>query len=144
MGHKVHPLGWRIGYIKSWVSTAFHDKRQYGSAVAKDAAIRDFVTHALRGIPVGNIFITHIEGGFKIAIHSSRVSLVLGKAGENIAKLEKDLVSKFRTKFVLEVKEVKSPETHAALVADNVARQIERRLPYRRVIKAALQKAMEK
>jgi len=98
----------------------------------------------LRGIPVGNIYITHSDSGIRVAIHTSKVSLVLGKNGEQQALLEKQLANKFGETIKTDVKEIKNPDTHAAIIADSVARQIERRLPYRRVIKQALQKAMEK
>lgn len=109
-----------------------------------DILIRDFVKKFLKGIPVGNIYITHSDSGIRVAIHTSKVSLVLGKNGEQQALLEKQLSDKFGDTIKVDVKEIKNPDTHATIVADSIARQIERRLPYRRVIKQTIQKAMEK
>lgn len=144
MGHKVSPTSWRIGYIKNWKSVGYFDKKEYVSKVSSDALIRDAVIGALKGIPLGNIFIAHEEKNIRVTIYSSRTTLVLGKSGENITKLEKNLVIQFQEKFIIEVKEVKNPETYAALIADSIARQIERRLPYRRVIKQTITKSLEK
>ena len=106
--------------------------------------IRDFVKNFLRGIPVGNIYITHSDSGIRVAVHTSKVSLVLGKNGEQQMKLEAELLRTFGQVIKVDVKEIKNPDTHAAIIADSIARQIERRLPYRRVIKQALAKAIEK
>lgn len=82
--------------------------------------------------------------GLRVVIYTSRTALVLGKNGENLTKLQKKLVTLYGKKVQVDVKEIKNPDIHSTLVADSIARQIERRLPYRRVIKQAIAKAMEK
>ena len=144
MGHKVSPIAWRIGYSKTWSSTGYYDKADYSAGVTLDVMIRDFIQKELTGLPIGNIYITHSDTGLRIAIHTSRVSLVLGKSGENIDSLQKKIETKFQSKASIDVKEIKNPDAHAVIIADSIARQIERRLPYRRVIKQAIQRAMEK
>ncbi len=88
--------------------------------------------------------IAHSDTGLRVVIYTSRTALVLGKNGENMTKLQKKLHALFEKKVHVDVKEIKNPDVHATLIGDNIARQIERRLPYRRVIKQAIMKAMEK
>lgn len=144
MGHKVSPLAFRIGYIKTWKSTGYYNKKDYGQKITSDVRLRIFVQKFLTGIPVGNIFINHMDGETTVTIYTAKTALVLGKNDENKEKLEQEIAAKFSGKFVIEVKEVKKPELSASLVADSIARQIEKKLPYRRVVKNALSKTMEK
>jgi small subunit ribosomal protein S3 len=144
MGHKVSPLAFRIGYIKTWKSTGYYDKKDYGKKISSDVQLRVYIQKFLTGIPVGNVFISHTNSVTTVTIYTSKTALVLGKNDENKVKLEQEIASNFAGTFVIEVKEVKKPELSAALVADSIARQIEKKLPYRRVIKNAISKTMEK
>lgn len=144
MGHKVSPLAFRIGYIKTWKTSAYFDKKNYSSKVSGDVEIRNFVKNFLKWIPVGNVFINYTNQSTNIVIYTSKVALVLGKNWENIGKLEELLVKNYSMKFSIDVKEIKKPELNAFIVADMVARQIEKKLPYRRVVKNAIQKTIEK
>lgn len=144
MGHKVSPLAFRIGYIKTWKSTGYFNKKDYGKNTSSDVLLRIFVQKFLTGIPVGNIFISHTNSETTITIYTAKTALVLGKNDENKERLEREITAGFPGKFIIEVKEVKKPELSAALVADSIARQIEKKLPYRRVIKNAISKTMEK
>lgn len=144
MGHKVSPLAFRIGYIKTWKTTGYYGRRDYGKNVALDVQLRIFVQKFLTGIPIGNIFISRTAAEISVVIYTSKISFVLGKEGENVAKLEAQLVKKFGGKFAIEVKEVKKPELSSSLVADAIARQIEKKMPYRRVVKNSISKTMEK
>ncbi|MBP8017172.1 30S ribosomal protein S3 [Candidatus Gracilibacteria bacterium] len=144
MGHKVNPLAFRIGYIKTWKTSGYFGKKDYTQKVSDDTKIRSFIEKTLVGIPVGNIFINYSNDFINIVIYTSKVSLILGKNGENITKLEEDLKKKFNLKFGVDVKEIKKPELSAPLVADSIARQVEKKLPYRRVIKNIVAKTMEK
>lgn len=146
MGHKVSPLAFRIGYIKTWRTNGYYSRKDYAENVAADVAIRLFVRKSLKGIPVANIFLSHqANGDVTVAIYTSKVALVLGKDDENLTKLSADLAKRFTGRaFNIEVKEVKKPELSAALVADSIARQIEKRMPYRRVAKNAISRTLEK
>lgn len=86
----------------------------------------------------------HTDAGMKVSIYTSRTALILGKNGESIEKLSKQLALICEHAVQIDVKEIKNPDVHATLVGDSIGRQIERRLPYRRVIKQAIAKAMEK
>ena len=106
--------------------------------------IREAIRKSFKGLPVGHITITHSDAGMKVAIYTSRTALILGKNGESITLLQKKLALICGHAVQIDVKEVKNPDIHATLVGDSIGRQIERRLPYRRVIKQAIAKAMEK
>lgn len=144
MGHKVSPIAFRIGYIKSWRSTGYADRKNYGAKVSFDVQVRIFIQKALMGMPIGGVYLNHEDGIVKAIIYTSKVSIVMGKDEENVAKLVASLEKRFGSKFAIEVREVKKPELSAAIVADSIARQIERKLPYRRVIKMAVARSMEK
>jgi small subunit ribosomal protein S3 len=145
MGHKVSPLAFRLGYIKTWRTTGYYSRKEYAENVSADIAVRLFVRDALKGIPVANVFLSHDSNrSISVAIYTAKVALVLGKDDENITKLTEGLTKKFGRPFQVEVKEVKKPELSAALVADSIARQIEKRMPYRRVVKNAISRSMEK
>jgi len=144
MGHKVSPLAFRLGYIKTWKTSGFYQKKDYGSKVSVDVQIRIFVEKFLKGIPLANVFINHTTSETAIVIYTAKTALVLGKDDSNVAKLQEELVRKFGGTYSIEVKEVKKPELSAAIVADSIARQIEKKLPYRRAVKNSIVKTMEK
>ncbi len=144
MWHKVNPLAFRIWYIKTWKTSGYFWKKDYTQKVSDDTKIRSFIEKTLVWIPVGNIFINYSNDFINIVIYTSKVSLILWKNWENITKLEEDLKKKFNLKFWVDVKEIKKPELSAPLVADSIARQVEKKLPYRRVIKNIVAKTMEK
>jgi len=137
-------LAFRIGYIKSWKSIAYCDKADYKKQISEDVQIRLLLKKLLAGVPVANIFINYQNGTATVTIYSSKLSLVLGKDDENLIRMTNELKKAFVKEFNIEVKEVKKPELSAALVADNIARQIEKKMPYRRVVKNAIVRTMEK
>ncbi|MCK9272617.1 30S ribosomal protein S3 [Candidatus Gracilibacteria bacterium] len=144
MGHKVSPMAFRIGYIKTWKTSGYFDKKIYAGKVSSDVLLRNFVIKFLTGIPIGNVFINYSNEHTNLVIYTTKTALVLGKNGENIEKLEKELTEEFGQKFKIDVKEIKKPELSASTVADMIARQIEKKLPYRRVVKNAISKTIEK
>lgn len=144
MWHKVSPMAFRIWYIKTWKTSWYFDKKIYAGKVSRDVELRNFVGKFLTWIPIWNIFINYTNAHINVVIYTSKVALVLWKNDENISNLEKELVKKYDAKFNIDVKEIKKPELSASTVADAVARQIEKKLPYRRVIKNVISKTMEK
>lgn len=146
MWHKVSPLAFRIGYIKTWRSNGYYDKKSYAENVAADVAVRTLATKHFKNLPVGNIFIAHSgNNALTISVYTSRTALILGNNDENIDALKAKLTLAFpQYSFTLEVKEIKKPELSAQIVADSIARQMEKKMPYRRVIKNAMAKTMEK
>ncbi|NRH21389.1 30S ribosomal protein S3 [Candidatus Gracilibacteria bacterium] len=146
MGHKVSPLAFRIGYIKTWRSNGYYDRKSYGQNVSQDVAIRSMVMKHFKNLPIGNLFINH-SGNQEVAItvYTSRTALILGNNDENVTAIKDKLAKEFiEYTFTIDVKEVKKPELSAPIVADSIARQLEKKMPYRRVIKNAIAKTLEK
>lgn len=145
MWHKVSPISFRIPLIKSWKSSWYADKGDYKDSVQSDIKIRDFLNAELNWMQVGDIKIYKTnDGKYIVDIFTAKAALVNGETGENVPALIAKLTKKFKADFEVNVKEIKTPETNAVLVADNIARQIEKRMPYKRVIKQAIQRANEK
>lgn len=144
MWHKVSPIAFRLPYIVNWKSSWYGDKKQYKDALLHDIKVRELLDKQLTGIPVWDILMSKNEESVVIDIFTSKASLILGKTGEQVEEMKTKLQNKFGGKFVINVKEIKQPDTNAKIVGFSIANQIEKRMPYKRAIKQALQKAMEK
>ncbi len=144
MWHKVSPIAFRIWYIKTWKTSGYFWKKEYTKKLEENLKIKFFIQKFLVWIPVGNIFINYTNDLINIVIYTSKVALIFWKNWENLVKLEEWLKKEFNLKFAIDIKEIKKPELSAALVADSIARQIEKKLPYRRVIKNTISKTIEK
>lgn len=144
MWHKVSPIAFRIPYIKTWKSSWFAGKRDYSKYLGIDLKVRTILKKQLTGIPLGDIFVSRDQDALNIDIYTSKAALVLGKTGENLETLQ-DFVSKQTgLKAVINVKEIRKPDLNAKIVGYMVANQMEKRMPYKRAIKQAIAKAMEK
>ena len=143
MGHKVSPLAFRIGFIKSWKVNGFYGRRDYARLVARDSQILSTLRRELKGLPIGQITTSRTDGLVRVVVYTSKIAFVAGKENENVNRLTDILITKFNEKFEIEVREVKKPDASATLVADGIARQIEKKLPYRRAMKQAIERAME-
>lgn len=145
MWHKVSPISFRIPLIKTWKSSWYAEKGNYKDAVQSDIKIRDFLNAELNWMQVGDIKIYKTtDNKFIVDVFTAKTALVTGENGDNVSALIAKLTKKFGFAFEVNVKEIKTPETNAVLVADSIARQIEKRMPYKRVIKQAIQRATEK
>ena len=144
MWHKVSPISFRIPYILNWKSSWYGDKKAYKNILWDDIKIREILSAELTGIPIGDILISKDQESVIIDVFTSKASLILGKTGENVENIKTKLQNKIGGKFVINVKEIKQPDINAKIVAFSIANQIEKRMPYKRAIKQALQKAMEK
>lgn len=144
MWHKVSPIAFRIPYILNWKSSWYGDKKSYKDSLSLDIKVREILKKELSGIPVGDVLITKSAESVSIDIYTSKASLILGKTGENVEEMKQKLHNKLGEKFVINVKEVKQPDTNAKIVAFGISNQIEKRMPYKRAIKQAIAKAMEK
>lgn len=144
MWHKVSPIAFRLPYIVNWKSSWYGDKKQYKDVLLHDIKVRELLDKQLTGIPVWDILMSKNEESVVIDIFTSKASLILGKTGEQVEEMKTKLQNKFGGKFVINVKEIKQPDTNAKIVGFSIANQIEKRMPYKRAIKQALQKAMEK
>lgn len=144
MGHKVNPIAFRIPYIKTWKSTWYEDKKTYKDSLSLDVKARTILSKELTGIPLGDILVARNSDLIEVVVYTAKASLILGKTTENKDRLETLLTRKLWTKVSLEIRDVKNPDINAKIVWFNVANQIEKRMPYKRAIKQAIQKTMEK
>jgi len=144
MWHKVSPISFRIPYIVNWKSSWFGDSKTYKHSLALDIKARQILEKELTWIPLGDILISKTQESVIVDIFTSKASLILGKTGENVENIKLKLQNKLGGTFVINVKEIKQPDLNAKIVAFSIANQIEKRMPYKRAIKQALAKAMEK
>ncbi len=144
MWHKVSPIAFRIPYILNWKSSWYGDKKDYKDSLAMDLRIREILATELTGIPIGDVLISRTQESVIIDVFTSKASLILGKTGENVERIQTKLTNKIGGKFVINVKEIKQPDLNAKIVAYSISNQIEKRMPYKRAIKQAISKAMEK
>lgn len=149
MSHNVHPYSHRLGIIRDWKSRWFGDKDKYRKFLRSDVMIREFLDKRLKGNFVSVIEIERGEKTLKVIIETSRPGSIIGRNGEGATKLKDDLL-KFMNKHdllfgedvKLDIKEVRSPESNAAIVAIMIAEGLEKRMPFRRVMKQTVEKVM--
>ncbi|OIP75429.1 30S ribosomal protein S3 [bacterium (Candidatus Gribaldobacteria) CG_4_9_14_3_um_filter_36_15] len=146
MSHKVHPKVYRIKEMKDWFSRGFYGKN-FPRYLEEDFKIREFLMEKLKEASIENVEIERSLSAVKIIIKTSRPALVIGRGGEVVEKLKKDLVKKLQIKegkreMKIEIQEVKSPWFSANICAQWIAQQIKRRVQFRRVMKMALSKIM--
>lgn len=137
MGHKVHPYGFRLGYNKNWKSRWFSDKK-YAEYVFEDSKLRKYVKTKLFHAGISKIEIERAADKIRLILFTARPGIVIGRKGVEIEKLREELKGKFGREFVIEVNEIRRPETDAQLVAESIAQQLERRVAFRRAIKKTL------
>lgn len=149
MSHTVHPYAHRLGIIRDWKSRWFGSRDKYREFLRGDIAIREFLNKRLRGMHVAGVEIERDEKLFRIVIKTSRPGLVIGRNGEGITRLRSDILKEIRRaklpvpeEFKIDIEEIKNAEGNAGIVAGMVAEGLERRLPFRRVIKQAIEKVM--
>lgn len=144
MGQKVNPHGFRVGVIKDWDTTWYADKGLYSEYLIEDRAIRKFIKKELYHAGISRITIER-KGDDKttLTITTAKPGIVIGRQGSGIAELKKKLTKEFGKNFFINVNEVKSPDTDAQLVAENIAAQLERRISFRRAMKQAMSRAMK-
>jgi small subunit ribosomal protein S3 len=137
LGHKVHPYGFRLGYNKNWKSRWFSDKK-YAEYVFEDSRLRKYVKEKLFHAGISKIEIERAADKVRLILFTARPGIVIGRKGVEIEKLRAELKGKFGREFVIEVNEIRRPETDAQLVAESIAQQLERRVAFRRAIKKTL------
>ena len=142
MGQKVHPYGFRLGYNKNWLSR-WYSKSNYPKYVYEDKQIRKFVKEKLYHAGISKIEIERAADKVRLLIYTARPGIVIGRKGVEIEKLRQELKKKFNYDIVIEVNEIRRPETDAQLVAENVALQLERRVAFRRAMKRSISLAQK-
>ncbi|MGE5894240.1 MAG: 30S ribosomal protein S3 [bacterium] len=141
MGQKTHPIGNRIGIVKSWDSKWFL-KQQYADALHEDLNIRKYIKNKLYHAGVAKIEIERTGDKIRIHIHTARPGIIIGKKGAEVEKLKKDIEYLTGKQVQIDIKEIRKPELDAQLVAENMALQIEKRVAFRRAMKKAVTSAM--
>lgn len=144
MWHKVSPQAFRIPYLKNWTSTWYADKKEYAQMLMVDTIIRAILKQDFKNVPVWDIVIWRKDKEVLVTIYTSKASLVLWQTWENLTVIENKLSKATFSVVKITVKEVKSPELNAKIVGFNITSQIEKRMPYKKAIKQAMAKAMEK
>jgi small subunit ribosomal protein S3 len=141
MGHKVNPIGLRLGINRTWNSRWYAD-RDYGDLLHEDLRIRDFLEKRLQNAGLSKIVIERPAKKARVTIHTARPGVVIGKKGADIERLRTALGQMTNSDVNLNIVEIRKPEIDARLVADNIAQQLERRVAFRRAMKRAVQSAM--
>ena len=142
MGQKVNPHGLRVGVIKDWDSRWYAREDKVGDLIVEDYKIREYLKKTLYSAGVPKIEIERDNAKVKIYIHCARPGVVIGKGGAEIEKLRQDMEKRIGKPVALSIVEVKSPDTNAQLVAENIAAQLEKRIGFRRAMKNAMSRAM--
>ena len=141
MGHKVKPIGLRVGINRTWDSRWYAD-RNYGDLLHKDLELRNHLMERLKPAGISRVVIERPAGRARVTIYAGRPGLIIGKKGQDIEKLRADLTKRVGTEVSLNIVEVRKPEIDAKLVGENIAQQLERRVGFRRAMKRAVQSAI--
>jgi small subunit ribosomal protein S3 len=142
MGQKVHPTGFRLGYIRSWDSKWFKEAG-YASWLIEDMKLREYVRNKLKSAGISRIDIERAADKCKVNIYTARPGIVIGKKGAGIDQLKGELQKLVESEVFLNIHEVRKPEVDAQLVAESIAQQLERRVAFRRAMKKAIQSAQK-
>ena len=141
MGQKIHPEGFRVGYIHDWKSTWFNE-REFADYLFEDIAIREHIQRKLSHAGLSDIRIVKQRGEVTVDIHTARPGIVIGKSGSEVDALRRDLHKLLNKPVKVNIREIKRPELDAKLVAQSIAEQLQNRVAFRRAMKRALTSAM--
>ncbi len=150
MSHTVHPYSHRLGIIRDWKSRWFSVDKAYRTSLKADLLIREFLMKELRANHVGGLDIERNRKAIRIVIKTSRPGLLIGKAGDGVVKLRAKILRLLKDNKIdlgeqelkIDIEEVRNPESNSAIVAMQIAESLEKRMPYRRVMKQTIEKVM--
>lgn len=146
MGRKIHPIGFRLGVTTGWKSRWF-DSKNFQKTLRQDVSIREFIRKQWKAASIADVLIERSAGAVRIIIETSRPGVLIGRGGSGIEDLTRAVRQRFfrgvRADVKVDVQEVKTPDESASLVAQQVAEQIERRLPFRRILKGMADQVMQ-
>ena len=142
MGQKVHPTGIRLGVVKDHNSVWYADSKTYAQNLINDLEVREYILNKLDAASVSRVKIERPAQTARITIFTARPGIVIGKKGEDVDGLRKDLSAKMGVPVHINIEEIRKPDVDARLVAQNVAQQLERRVMFRRAMKRVVQNAM--
>lgn len=143
MGQKVNPKSFRLGNTANWSSQWFNEKKQFRKWLKQDTELRDYILKACKEAAVEKVVIERSPNLINIIIHTARPGIIIGRGGEGIESLKKQLKNKIKQDVRLEIQEVRNPDASAQLVAQNIAEQIERRIPFRRILKSTIDRVSQ-
>ncbi|MCK4493523.1 MAG: 30S ribosomal protein S3 [Methylococcales bacterium] len=142
MGQKVHPTGIRLGIVKDWTSRWYANSQNYPIFLLQDLKVRDYIKTKLAHASVSRVQINRPASNAHVTIHTARPGIVIGKKGEDIDKLRREVSKMMGVSVQLNVEEIRKPELDAHLVAESIAQQLEKRIMYRRAMKRAVSNTM--
>jgi len=142
MGRKVHPVGFRLKINKTWDGRWYAEGAEYTDQLHQDFAVRKLVRNSAPRAGISRIEVERFPGKVKVYVHTAKPGVLIGRKGENVKILRKELEALVGKKIDLEIKEIKSPDLDAYLVAENIADQLTRRISYRRAMNRAMQQTM--
>ncbi len=143
MGQKTHPVGFRLNVRRSWNSTWFAEKNNFAESLEEDVRIRKYISFRLPNAGISNVEINRTSKKVSVTIHTARPGIVIGRGGEEVNKLKKELRQLTnKSDAQINISEVKRPELDAALVGMNICQQLKKKISYRRVINKAMQATM--
>ncbi len=143
MGQKVCPIGFRLVRNKNWRSIWYANKKEFGRMLVEDQEVRRYLMAKKSFMGTSKIIIMRMSDKVEITVHTSRPGLVIGKGGAEIDQLKSELRKKLGKEVWIEVTEVKRPDLEGQLVAEGIAKQLERRVAFRRALKKAIQSTMD-
>jgi small subunit ribosomal protein S3 len=142
MGQKIHPTGFRLAVSRDWSSRWYANDRKFAGMLAEDLKVREHLRAKLKNAAVSRVLIERPAKNARITIYSARPGVVIGKKGEDIERLKKELADQLKVPVAVNIEEVRKPEVNAQLIADSITQQLEKRIAFRRAMKRALQNAM--
>ena len=140
MGQKVHPYGFRLGYIKSWHSS-WYAKDRYAELLHEDIKMRAYIEKTMKAAAVASIDISRTSDQVKVTVNTAKPGIAIGKKGAGIEKIRSDLKKMTTGTLIFNIAEVKRPDADAKLIAENIAQQLEKRVAFRRAMKKVMQSA---
>lgn len=143
MGQKVNPHGLRVGIIKNWDSVWYADKKDYANFLVEDNKLRKYILKELANSSVSKVNIERTNERVKITIHTSKPGIIIGRNGAAIQELSTKLQKMSKQKVLINIEEIKKPELDSQLVAEDIARQLENRVTFRRAMKQAMGRTMK-
>ncbi len=142
MGRKVHPIGFRLKINKTWEGRWYAERNDYVDQLHQDFKLRELIRQEAARSGVSRIEIERFPGKVKVVVHTAKPGILIGRKGESVKKMRQSLEALAGKKIDLEIKEIKSPDLDAYLVAQNIAEQLERRISYQRAMKRAMQQCI--
>ena len=142
MGQKIHPTGFRLSVSRNWASRWYASNRDFAGMLGEDIKVRDYLKTKLKNAAVSRVMIERPAKNARITIYSARPGVVIGKKGEDIENLKRELAQRLGVPVAVNIEEVRKPEVDAQLIADSITQQLEKRIMFRRAMKRAMQNAM--